>query len=52
MRKRKLLEFRFNKKSNLMNKSIYICQEVMNRITQMQHNKTKQNKIKMKTTVK
>ena len=44
MRKRKLLEFRFNKKSNLMNISIYICQEVMNKMTQMQHNKTKQNK--------
>ena len=44
MKKRKLLDFQFNKKPNLMNISIYICQEVMNKMTQMQHNKTKQNK--------
>ena len=50
--KRKFLEFQFNKKSNLMNISIYICQEVMNKMTQMQHNKTKQNKNENNTETK
>ena len=35
-----------------MNLSIYICQEVMNKITQIQHNRTKQNKNENSTKIK
>ena len=42
--KKKIARISIQQKNNLMNISIYICQEVMNKITQIQHNRTKQNK--------